>query len=191
MKYSYKIVWLCAIMLCFGLTAGAQTAGNMKRYEKDGLAFDYPNGWTLVDQSNTDAQQLTLGREGSDAQIRIFVFRSMVDTPEKMTEAQTKLVNPYVEATSKGFVDMGAKPTRTPATIQFGTQQAEGVRIKAVLDSVPGEAGIYWTTMGNRLVVLTLFGPDDALKQAAPVWEGVRNSLRVEDKKPAQKATPK
>jgi hypothetical protein len=191
MKYSYTILGLLAIMLCFGLTAGAQTAGNMKRLEKDGLAFDYPNGWTLADQSNEDAQQFTLGRAGSDAQIRIFVFRSLVDTPAKVTEAQTKLVNPYVEATAKSFVDMGANPTRTPATIQFGTLPAEGVRIKAVLDSVPGEAAIYWAAIGNRLVVLTLFGPDDALKQAAPAWESVRNSLSVEDKKPTQKTAPK
>jgi hypothetical protein len=61
------------------------------------------------------------------------------------------------------------------------------VRITANLGE-PGEAGIYWATVGNRLVVLTLFGPDKAIKKAGPAWDAVRNSLKIEA--PAPKASP-
>ncbi len=182
MRLSIK---LFVITLFCSLTAFGQTPDKLKHFDKDGLVFDYQENWTLQDSSNADALQLTLGRPDSDAQIRIFAFRSKVDSPEKLAEVKTKLVNPYIEATSNGFVQMGAKPTRTPATIQIGGAQAEGVRISAVLDSVPGEAAIYWTTSGNRLIVLTLFGPDQGLKQAAPVWETVRSTIRIQEPKPA------
>lgn len=191
MKHSHTIIRLFAIMLFCSLTALAQTPGKLKHFDKDGLAFDYQDAWTLEDRSNADAQQLTLGRSDSDSQIRIFAFRARIDTPEKLAQARVKLVDPYIESTSNSFVQMGAKPTRTPATIQIGTAQAEGVRIGAVLDSVPGEAAIYWLTTGNRLIVLTLFGPNQSLKQMTPLWETVRSTLRVEENKPAQKPAPK
>ncbi|HEY0320340.1 MAG TPA: hypothetical protein VGC66_05155 [Pyrinomonadaceae bacterium] len=191
MKYACGSVKLFALILFLGLTAFAQTPGNAKRFDKDGLAFDYPNNWTVEDQSNSDAQQLTLGRADLDAQIRLFAHRGKVDTPEKMAQAKTKFIDPYIEATSNSFVQMGAKPTREPATIEIAGAKAEGIRIKAVLDGVPGEAAIYWAMVGNRVIVLTLFGPDTALKQATPAWDAVRSSLRIEDKKPAQKPAPK
>jgi len=74
-----------------------------------------------------------------------------------------------------------------PSRIEFvvGTQingaPAEGVRIQAILDHEPGGADIYWLTLGNRLVVLTLFGPDKALQKAKPSWDVVLNSLHVEE----------
>jgi hypothetical protein len=190
MKYSYAAVKIFAVMLFFSLTALAQSAGDMKRFDKDGLAFNYPNGWALEDQSNQDAQQLTLGRPDVDAQIRFFVHRGKVDTPEKLAQAKTKFIDPYVEATAKTLTDMGGKPTREPATIEVAGLKADGIRIKAVLDGVPGEAGIYWVTIGNRVIVLTLFGPEPALKQATPAWDMVRTSLSITENKPAPKPTP-
>lgn len=191
MKHSRTIIRLFVIMLFCSLTALAQTPGNTKHFDKDGLAFDYPNNWGLNDSSNTDAQQLTLGREGSDAQVKMFVHRGRVDTPERVTQARSKLIDPYVEATANSFTQMGAKPTRTPANIEIGGAQAEGVRLRAVLDGEPGEAAIYWVVLGNRLVVLTFFGPDKALKQSTPGWDILRNSLHIEEIKPAQKTAPK
>jgi hypothetical protein len=187
MRYTCTSLKLFALMLFFSLTVFAQSASDAKHFSKDGLVFDYPGSYTLKDLSNEDAQQLTLERADSDAQIRIFVFRSPMDTPEKIAEARTKLVDPYIEATSKSLVEAGGKPTRAPATLEIGGAKAEGVRISAVLDSVPGEAAIYWITTGNRLVVLTLFGPDQGLKQMAPAWNAMRTSLRVEAAKPAVK----
>ena len=179
-------------LLLIGLTAQAQTPdSNTKNFNKDGLVFDYPQGWTIDDQSNKDAQQLTLGRSDSDAQIRIFVHRGKVDTPEKMAQARRGFIDPYVAATRDTFVQMGAKPESNPTSTQIGGAQAEGVSIRATLDGEGGEAAIYWLTLGNRVVVMTFFGPDKALKQATPAWDTIRTNLHIEDPKPAPKATPK
>jgi hypothetical protein len=155
------------------------------------LTFTYPNGWTLEDASNSDAQQLSLGRADSEAQMRIFVFRAPVNTPERLAEARKVLVDPYVASTMRQFQQMGAKPEKAPASTEIAKLASEGVRISASLEGVPGAAEIYWGVVGSRLVVLTMLGPDKAIKTAAPAWEAIRSSIAVEELKPSPKPTPK
>jgi hypothetical protein len=178
---------VCFLAFALLMVVGV-AAQNNKHFTKDGLSFDYPEGWTITDESNSDAQQLTLNRSDSEALIKFFVHRGKVNTPDKLAQAKAKIIEPYLSYTEKQFVAMGAKPERAAATTQIAGADAEGVRITAILDREPGEAGIYWTTVGERLVVLTLFGPDKAIKKVAPSWDAVRNSLKIEA--PAPKASP-
>ena len=171
------------------VTSALAQGPNAQHFAKDGLSFDYANGWIIVDESNTDAQQLTLKREDSDAMIKFFVHRGRVNSPEKMAMAKAKLIDPYLSFTEKQFVQMGAKPERTVASTEIGGAPAEGVRIHAVLSGESGEAGVYWNTLGERLVVLTFFGPDKARTKAQAAWDTVRNSLKVEPP-PLPKGTP-
>lgn len=168
----------CLAAFLFAFAATAQI--NNKHFAKDGLSFDYPDGWSVTDESTSDAQQLTLGRSDSPTMIKFFVHRGKVNTPEKLTQAKAKIIEPYLTYTEKQLASMGGKPQRTDATTQIAGANAEGVRIIAVLEGETGEAGIYWATIGDRLVVLTLFGPDKALKKVQPSWELIRNSLKIE-----------
>ena len=189
-KTRAAIITAFAMLLVAALTtAHAQTP--TQHYDKDGLAFDYPNGWTLQDESDKDAQQLTLGRSDSDAQIKVFVHRGKVDSPEKMAQAKKAFIDPYIKSTHDIFLQMGATPQQSTASMQVGAATAEGVRLRASLSGEPGEAAIYWLTVGNRVVVLTFFGPDAALKKAAPAWDSIRNSLHIAETKPPEKAAPK
>ena len=183
MKRAIVCIFVFALLIVVGVAAQ-----NNKHFTKDGLSFDYPDGWAITDESNSDAQQITLTRPDSEAMIKFFVHRGKVNTPDKLAQAKTKIIDPYLNYTEKQFVEMGAKPERAAATSQIGGANAEGVRITAILDREPGEAGVYWATVGERLVVLTLFGPDKAMKKAAPAWDAVRNSLKIEA--PAPKASP-
>jgi hypothetical protein len=185
MKFTRMLMGGMALVL-LAASARPQTL-EAKHFAKDGLSFDYLNGWAIIDESNSDAQQLTLRRDDSDAMIKIFVHRGKVDSPEKMSQAKSKLIDPYIETTVKQFVDMGAKPERAPASVQINGAPAEGMRIQAILDHEPGGAEIYWLTLGNRLIVLTFFGPDKAIKKAKPTWDVVLNSLHIEETKPKGK----
>lgn len=184
---STRLFMACAALVCL-LVMAVQPQGDAKHFTKDGLVFDYANGWTIADESNTDAQQVTLNRAGSDAQIRVFAHRGKVDSPEKFAQAKKAFIDPYVKSVSNTFVQMGAKPETTPATSEIGGAPAEGVRVKASLSGEPGEADVYWVTLGNRVVVLTFFGPDKALKQATPAWDTIRTTLKIEP--PPPKASP-
>jgi hypothetical protein len=86
---------------------------------------------------------------------------------------------------------MGAKPEQVPETSEIGGVKADGTSINASLDGETGAAKIYWAVVGQRVVVLTLFGPDKQIKQLTPAWDLVRTSLKVVDPKAAPAATPK
>ena len=175
-----------AIVICCNV-AQAQDA---KQFSKDGLLFEYMPGWTVHDDSNDDAQQITLSRTDTDAQIRVFAHRGKT-TPEKMPEARKHLINSYIDSTAKQFISMGAKPEQVPDTTDIGTTKAEGVTVKAVLGGDPGAARIYWALVGQRVVVLTYFGPDKELKKYAAAWDRVRTTLQIAEKKPEAKSSPK
>ena len=165
------------------LIALAQTP---KSYTKDGLSFDYPADWTLQEGVNEDAQQLTLGKANTDVQISVFVHKGRI-TPEKLPDAKKAFIDPYISATEKQFVQMGAKPEQSPEASEIGGVKADGVKVSASLGGESGAAKIYWALVGQRVVVLTFFGPDKQLTQQAAAWDLVRNSLKVVDPKAAPK----
>lgn len=187
MRLPTRVLGLGAIVLfCF---VSVQSQTDVKQFNKDGLLFEYEPGWTLEDDSNSDAQQLIFTRGDSDAQIRMFVHRGKI-APEKMAQARKSLVDTYIDSTAKQFISMGAKPEQSPDSTDIGTTKAEGVNIKAVLGGDPGAAKIYWALIGQRVVVLTFFGPDKELKKHAAAWDRVRMSLKIEEKKPQPKPSP-
>jgi hypothetical protein len=174
-----------AIILISCLMAAAQTP---KTFTKEGLSFDYPSDWTMQDDGSGDAQQFSLSKANSDVQIRMFVHKGRI-SPEKLPDAKKAFIDPYIANIEKQFVSMGAKPEQSPDTSEIGGVKADGVKISASLGGEAGAAKIYWALVGQRVVVLTLFGPDKQLKQLAPAWDLVRNSLKVVDPKAA--ASPK
>ena len=93
--------------------------------------------------------------------------------------------------TAKQFVQMGAKPEQSPDASEIGGVKADGVAIKASLGGEAGAARIYWALVGQRVAVLTVFGPDQQTKQHAAAWDLVRNSLKIEDPKATPAASPK
>ena len=101
-----------AFLIVFGCCL-AVTAQTPKNFTKDNLSFDYPEGWTLSDDSNSDAQQYTLSKDNSDVQIRLFVHKGRI-APEKLPDAKKAFIDPYVAATAKQFVQMGANRSRWP-----------------------------------------------------------------------------
>src|SRR5215208_4428855 len=122
------------------LIALAQT---QKTYTKDGLSFDYPADWTLQEGANDDAQQLTLSKANSDVQIRVFVHKGRI-TPEKLPDAKKAFIDPYIAATTKQFIAMGAKPEQVPDSSEIGGTKADGTSINASLGGEAGAAKIYW-----------------------------------------------
>ena len=155
---------LAAVLFICCVLVNAQSS---KNFTKDNLSFEYPDGWQLVDDTNDDAQQFTLSKTNSDVQIRGFVHKGRT-SPEKLAEAKKAFIDPYIAATAKQFVQMGAKPEQSPDTTEIGGVKADGVNMTASLGGETGAAKIYWAVVGQRVVVLTLFGPDKQLKQLAP-----------------------
>ena len=166
------------------------TAQTPKNFAKSGLSFDYPSEWTLIDDSNDDAQQITLSKPDTDVQIRVFVHKGRI-SQEKLPDAKKAFIDPYISATAKQFVAMGAKPEQAPDTSEIGGVKADGTVVSASLGGEAGAAKIYWAVVGQRVVVMTYFGPDKQMKQLSPAWDLVRTSLKIVDPKAAPSPSPK
>jgi hypothetical protein len=85
---------------------------------------------------------------------------------------------------------MGAKTEQKPDTSEIGGVKADGVVVSASIGGETGAAKIYWAIVGQRIVILNLFGPDAQTKQLSSAWDLVRTSLKVVDPKAAPSPSP-
>lgn len=190
-QVNHRIFLIVGIIAIGCLIGFAQTpAGDTKHFAKDGVSFDYPNGWVMQDETNLDAQTLKFARADSDAQITVFVHRGRI-TAEKMPDAKKAFIDPYVEGTAKQFASYGARVERSPASTEIAGIVAEGINLKAIVTGDSATSQIYWALVNGRVAVLTFFGPDNDRKKFASSWDLVRNSLKVEEAKPVAKPSPK
>ena len=188
---SSRAILLVTFLLLFGLSVSSQTpVGGAKLYDKEGLSFNYPTGWQFNDTSSKNAIEMTFGREDLDATVKVFVFRTPLDSADKLAEAKKILVERYITTTTKSFEDENGHPKGEPSTSEIAALKAEGVKIHASLDGVAGVAEIEWAIVQDHMVVLTLFGPDKAVKMAAPAWDLIRSSIKIAAP-PTPAATPK
>ena len=190
MKLTLKLLLIVVLSCVPCMVASAQTPSAGKNFAKGGVTFDYPDGWMLEESNNDDALDVVLSKPGNAIQIKVFVHKGRI-APEKLPDAKKAFIDPYINASNKQFVAMGAEPKQAPDASEIGGVKADGVNITASLDGIPGAAKIYWALVGQRVVVLTLFGPDSDIKQFTPVWNQVRTSLKVEEPKPAASPSPK
>jgi hypothetical protein len=168
------------------VTALAQDP-NVKHFAKDGLSFDYPANWSIADKSTQQMQYLEL--EGGDVVIRVRSPREWLETPEKEAHAKKLFQEQYVSDFLSQLEQANLHPKHSSVTIQIAGADAEGVRVRAVLDGEPGGMDSYVRMVSDRLVNLSIFASDKELVKAAPSWEMIRNSLKV-DPAPQPKSTP-
>ena len=187
MRLSFQLL-LIVLFSC--VVASAQTPTEVQNFSKAGVSFNYPKGWTLQEVPNDDAQDLVLSRANNDLQIKVFIHKGRI-TPEKLPSAKKAFIDPYIQANIQQFEQMNAMPKASPDTSEIGGVKADGVNITASLGGETGAAKIYWAILGQRVVVLTLFGPDRDLKQFASAWDLVRTSMKIEESKPAASPSPK
>ncbi|MDX6557266.1 MAG: hypothetical protein QOF72_315 [Blastocatellia bacterium] len=161
---------------------------NIKHFAKDGLSFDYPSNWQITDQSSGQMQffELTQG----DVVIRVRSPREWLKTPEKEAQAKKLFQDKYVDEFEAQLEHASLHPKRSAVTTQIAGADAEGVRIRAVLDGEPGGMDSYYRVISDRLVNLSIFASDKDIARIAPGWDVLRNSLKVEPP-PQPKSTPR
>src|SRR2546422_192775 len=116
---------------------------NTKHYAKDGLSFDYPANWQFSDQSSGQMQFIQMARDGY-AEIRIRAPREWLKTPEKEAAAKKLIQDQYVDNFASQVEQAGLHPKRSTATAQISGAEAEGARVRAVMDGEPGGMDSYF-----------------------------------------------
>lgn len=174
----------CAALL-FVASVQMQTP-DAKHFAKDGLSFDYPANWQISDQSTQQMQYIQLARDGY-AEIRVRVPREWLKTPEKEASAKKLIQDKYVDDFALNVEQSGMRPRRSAITTQIAGADAEGARVRAILDGEPGGMDSYFHIVSDRLVNLSILGSEKEIAKSAPAWDTIRNSLKVE---PPPQPTP-
>src|SRR5438128_2547344 len=152
-----------------------------------GLWFDYPANWQISDQS-TQRMQL-LERSQGDWVIRVRSPSEWLKTPEKEAHAKKLFQDQYVDNFATQFEQQGLQPKRSTVTTQIAGADAEGVRLRVVMDRQPGGLDSYYRIVSDRLIHLSILGSEKEIAKETPAWDMIRNSLKVEPP-PQLKATP-
>jgi hypothetical protein len=178
--------------LCLAIVAIVATCsilfaqGDVKHFSKDGFSFDYPAGWAIKDVSDSDTQTLQLSREDADIQLTVSAHRGRI-TPEKMPDAHKAFIDPYVEGVAKQLTQMG-RLERTPSTSEIGGVKADGVNLKVSVTGDSATSQIYYALDGERVVIISYFGPDNHRKKFVSTFDLIRTSIKIEE---ALKPTPR
>src|SRR5215471_16538416 len=183
----YSKLLLTLAILGVALTAAVAQDPNVNHFAKDGLSFDYPKGWALSDQSSQQMQLLELS--GGDVTIRIRSPREYLKSPEKEAQAKKLVQDNYVNDFFNQVQQAGMSPKRSVVTTQIAGADAEGARVRAILGGAPGGMDSYYRIVSDRLINLSVIGSEKDVTKAAPAWDIIRASIKVEP--PDTKSTPK
>jgi len=174
----------CLLLIVSGLSAQDP---NVKHFEKDGLAFDYPAKWQFSDNSSRQMQFVELSQ--GDVVIRIRSEREWLKAPDKEAHAKKLFQDDYVNQFSTQLEQAGMKPTRSQISTQIAGGDAQGTRVRGMNGGESGGMDAYYRIVSDRLVSLSIVGSDKEIAASAPVLDMIRNSLKVEPP-PQPKASP-
>jgi hypothetical protein len=181
-----RILMIATISLLLVGSALAQDP-NVKHFAKDGLSFDYPATWQISDKSSQQMQLLELAV--GDVVVRVRSPREWLKTPDKQAHARKLFHDQYVDDFMGQLEQASLHPKRSTVTTQIAGADAEGARIRAVLDGEPGGMDSYFRFLSERLVNLSIFASDKDIVKVASGWDLFRNCIMV-DPAPQPKATP-
>ena len=185
-----RFMILPAALLLIVVGATAQDP-NVKHYDKDGLSFDYPANWQFEDQSTAQMQYIQMARDGY-AEIRIRAPREWLKTPDKVAAAKKLIQDQYVDSFASQLQQAQMSPKRSTGTTQISGADAEGAKVRAVMDGQPGGMDSYFNIIEDRLVQMSIIGSEKEIAKSAPVWDMIRNSLKLAPPpKPSPTPTPK
>ena len=139
-----------------------------------------------IPQKNTGE---LLPRRVGDVTVEYIQLDDGGDTTRAVQNAKKLIQDKYVDQFADQVSQAGLQPKRSTATTQIAGADAEGARVRAVMDREPGGMDSYFRIMSDRLVQMSIIGSEKEITKSAPVWDMIRNSLKVEPP-PQPKASP-
>ena len=171
-----------ALLIFVALLAVPQDGAG--HFAKEGVAFDYPAGWTLADTGDAQMQRLMLRRDGASNIIFVFAQRELVTTAEQLYVARARVTMPYV-ANIAQKLGLNQPPSPSEAQcVDIGGRTAVGFRMSGQLDGQPTTAEVYTVVLGQRLLHLVHVRADKDEAAGAAAWKTLLDTIKVEG--PAQ-----
>jgi hypothetical protein len=166
------------LLILLALTGAHAARAKTKHYEKDGLSFDYPDNWVIQERSDDKKQLINLSISTSFLQINVYAHREPVDSPEKVEDAKTRLVNGFITQLTNEMKQQGMNPARTDGTSTIGTTAGDVAHVKEA-GADGGGADVHYAVVNNRMVMFSAFGPDTDLQKYGAQLDAIRASIAI------------
>ncbi|MGH9928577.1 MAG: TonB family protein, partial [Pyrinomonadaceae bacterium] len=171
---NFSIVILLALLTAGGVQAQVGS-GSTKHYEKNGLAFDYPNDWSLTESRWTAVQTVTVAPEGRATKIAVTLHpRAPLCDFQEQDKRIVDDLSKQVAAEIQAGVDSG-----TSVTTQVGTSKVEGTQLRGVMNRRPVIGDIYSVRLNGQFVSLVYIRRIDD-QRANSAWDTFRTTLKTQ-----------
>ncbi|HEX8284822.1 MAG TPA: energy transducer TonB [Pyrinomonadaceae bacterium] len=157
----------------------ARAQGGVSHFSKDGLSFDYPDGWTLEDKSRPELQHLILRRPGTTALVMVVAQRELLQTVAQMLESRNTVTKPYVANVAR-LLGAEVPDANDSKCMPLRESNAVGFRMTGQIGGEQGAGEVYAVVMGQRLTHLVHARADRDDAASAPGWKAVLDTLRIE-----------
>jgi len=178
---STKKFALCLGMIIsfLGVNVYAQSAGpELKHFAVEGLSFDYPDGYSVKDESTPEERRLLITREGSSVQLMIVVPKRLVPRSQ-MPAAVENFTQPMLKKVAMTLGENKDSPEQTRFQTRIGTSEAEGIRLRSTgRGKKTGE--VIWARQSLQLVGLVFVRSEADKSDGAQLMQAVSSSLKVE-----------
>lgn len=173
---------ITSLIFVFNLAAFSQEP-EIKKYSKEGIAFDYISGWEISEQGDANQRRIMIVNSATDAQIMLTVLSAKAGGNDQETLAKLKkqVVDPWLSQLIAGYEQASIKILRSPLTTEAAGQKIDGVRLQFMLDDQPGTAEACWLLLEQRLILLYFIRPDKQAEKANQGWDRVRKNFRLEN----------
>jgi TonB family protein len=180
MKTWLLIIFVTTFATLPRVPAAPRPQGGAGHFSKEGLSFDYPEGWKLDDGSNAELQRLMLTRVGASNIVMVFAQREPITTAAQLFASRNSVTMPYVENIARR---LGLKePPASPESqcVEVSGRSAVGFRMAGQLEKEPTTAEVYTVVLGQRLIHLVHIRADKDEAAGAAAWKAVLDTLKVE-----------
>jgi TonB family protein len=174
-----------SLLMLFTLLAAlarvpAAPQGDANHFSKEGLAFDYPGGWTAAESSTTEMQRVMLRRNGASNIIMVFVQRELITTAGQLYASRSAVTMPYVETIARQLGLKEPPATNESQCVSVGGRSAVGFRMAGRLEQQPTTAEVYTIVLNQRLLHLVHIRADKDEAEGASAWKTLLDTLKVE-----------
>lgn len=162
------------------LAPPAAPQGGGGHFAKEGLAFDYPAGWTLADTGDAQLQRLTLTREGASNIIMVFAQRRLIKSVTELYDSRAVVTMPYITNIASKLGLNRPPPPNEAQCVQVSGRPAVGFRMGGTLEGVPTTAEVYTVVLGQRLLHFVHLRADKDEAAGAAAWKTLLDTLKVD-----------
>lgn len=171
MKSLFLSVLLC---LFFSVILFAQESNT---FDKDGLKFNYPAGWTITDKSTIDIQTLFISKENSSVLIIISSPRENVVSSEQYSNFQSDAHSKYIKAISKSLSTSEKKAEEEWLCLDFNGRKVSGTKYTGSYNNESAIGEVYPFVLGYRFITLVYMRTDKDSPVSDVVWKELIKSL--------------